>query len=65
LKILKNIQFPKKMMKIILPVHYTEHYTFFKDKILRECSNNCSIKYKQFNYITTFYDLIKHILNKY
>lgn len=65
LKILKNIQYPKKMMKIILPLHYIKDYSFFKDKIFRECSNNCNIKFKEFNDVNTFYELIKNIINKY
>ena len=65
LNILKNIQFPKTIIKIIFPLHYAQYQYFFRLKLLKECNNNCAIYYKTFNNFLTFYDLIKHILHKY
>lgn len=64
LNILKQIIFPKSLMVIMLPIDYTQYYTFFKDKILKEC-NNCIIKFKNFISDETFNELIKHILDRY
>ena len=66
IKILKQIQFPKKMMQLILPIDYVQDYFLFKDKIQKECNDNCIIKFRDFNDpFTDFIELIKHILNKY
>ena len=65
-KILLKTQFSKKMMQLILPMDYVQDYSLFKDKIKKECNDNCIIKFRDFyDPFTDFNELIKHILNKY
>jgi len=73
IKILKKTQFSKKMMQLILPIlpmDYVLDYSLFKDKIQKECNDNCIMKFRDFtdsftDPFTDFNELIKHIINKY